>query len=113
MRGLWRLARSQRAGRGVAPAVGRGARPWQLIRRAYRAYVDVVVPAAIILFVPAYFGTDWSVMARIDLGQVLLVIAGLRVLDSLLRLRGWYVTRSRAATIKPRAPAGLGQATAS
>lgn len=113
MRGLWRLARSQRAGRSEASAVGRAARHWRLIRRAYRGYLDVVVPAAILLFVPAYFGTDWSVMARIDLGQVLLVLAGLRVLDALLRLRGWFVTGSRAATIPPGAAAGLGQVTAS
>jgi CubicO group peptidase (beta-lactamase class C family) len=111
-RGLWRMARSQRAGRDLAPTVGRAARPWRLIRRAYRAYVDVVVPAAILLFVPAYFGTDWSVMARIDLGQVLLAIAGLRMVDGLLRLRGWYVTRS-PAVIPPATSAGLGQITAS
>ena len=113
VRGLWRLARSQRASRSVAPAVEGSDRTRQLIRRTYRAYIDVVVPAAILLFVPAYFGTDWSVMARIDLGQVLLVIAGLRVLDGLLRLRSWYVTRSRATTITPDAHAGLGQAPAS
>lgn len=113
MRGLWRLTRSRRAVQRVAPAVGRAARPGRVIRLAYRLYVDVVVPAAILLFVPAYFGTDWSVMARIDLGQVLLAIAGLRVLDGLLRLRGWYVTRSQAATISPVAPTGLGPAPAS
>jgi hypothetical protein len=96
-RGLLRLVRSQGASAGTAPSVRRS-RPWRALRLVYRVYLDVVVPLAILLFVPGYFATDWFVMARIDLGQVLLVIAGLRVVDGLLRLRGWYLTRPQAAT---------------
>jgi hypothetical protein len=109
-RGLLRLVRSQRAGPGSAPARRRTARPWRALRLAYRVYLDVVVPLSILLFVPGYFATDWSVMARLDLGQVLLVIAGLRVLDGLVRLRGWYVMRSQAATRAAGPAAGLSQA---
>ena len=67
-------------------------------RYAYRGYVDVVVPVAIILFVPAYFATDWSVMARIDVGQVLLLIAVLRLLDGAIRVGRIGLARHRLPT---------------
>jgi hypothetical protein len=60
--------------------------------------VDVVVPVAIILFVPAYFATDWSVMARIDVGQVLLAIAVLRLLDGAIRVGRIGLARHRLPT---------------
>jgi CubicO group peptidase (beta-lactamase class C family) len=111
VRGLLRLVRSQGARAGTAPSVRRS-RPWRALRLVYRVYLDVVVPLAILLFVPGYFATDWFVMARIDLGQVLLVIAGLRVLDGLLRLRGWYLTRPQAATTAADRTTGMSHAPA-
>jgi hypothetical protein len=112
VRGLLRLVRSQRVGSGSAsaPSRRRTTRPWRALRLAYRVYLDVVVPLAILLFVPGYFATDWSVMARLDLGQVLLVIAGLRVLDGLLRLRGWFMTRLQAGTGAPTAATAISHA---
>jgi CubicO group peptidase (beta-lactamase class C family) len=107
LRGLARLVRSQRIRpiesppKASLPADG----AWRILRIGYRAYLDVVVPVAILLFVPGYFATDWSVMARIDLGQVLLAIAGLRVLDGLLRLRGWYIGRAYATFVASHAGA--------
>ncbi len=67
-------------------------------RYAYRGYVDGIVPVAIILFVPAYFATDWSVMARIDVGQVLLAIAVLRFLDGVIRVGRIGLARRRQPT---------------
>ncbi|HEV8280983.1 MAG TPA: serine hydrolase domain-containing protein [Candidatus Limnocylindrales bacterium] len=110
-RGLLRLVRSQRAGSGSGSSTRRRTtRPWRALRLTYRVYLDVVVPLAILLFVPGYFATDWSVMARLDLGQVLLVIAGLRVLDGLLRLRGWFMTRLQAGTGAPTAATAISHA---
>jgi CubicO group peptidase (beta-lactamase class C family) len=85
--GLVRLARGSVGGQPGGLAAGWS--PRRAARLAYRGYVDVVVPLAIILFVPAYFGTDWSVMARIDLGQVLLAVAVLRILDGAIRVGRW------------------------
>jgi hypothetical protein len=85
--GLVRLVR-----RPIVPPVGSGVATvpeprWRRVARyVYRGYVDVAVPLAILLFVPAYFATDWSVMARIDIGQVLLAIAALRALDGAIRV---------------------------
>jgi CubicO group peptidase (beta-lactamase class C family) len=91
--GLVRLVRAPSA---TAHAPATSSR-WRSALLAYRAYVDVVVPAAIILFVPGSFGTDWSVMARIDLGQVLLAIAALRVLDGAIRVGRWLPVSVPAA----------------
>jgi hypothetical protein len=108
LRGLTRLVRSQRIRPIESPP--KPSLPanlaWRILRIGYPAYLDVVVPVAILLFVPAYFATDWSVMARIDLGQVLLAIAALRVLDGLLRLRGWYLGRANATFVASHAGAG-------
>jgi CubicO group peptidase (beta-lactamase class C family) len=110
LRGLARLVRAQRT-RPIAsrpePSLTSADRGWRILRIGYRAYLDVVVPIAILLFVPGYFATDWSVMVRIDLGQVLLAIAALRVLDGLLRMRGWHLGRANAAFVA--SPAGAGQ----
>jgi len=70
----------------------------RVVGTGYRAYVDVVVPLAILLFVPAYFATDWSVMARIDVGQVVLAIAVLRILDGAIRV-GRVATARRGRRI--------------
>ena len=98
--GIIRLVR-----RPIIPRVEGAAAPapearWRRpVRYVYRAYIDVVVPVAIILFVPAYFGTDWSVMARIDIGQVLLAIAALRLLDGSIRVGRAVVARRGARAI--------------
>ena len=109
LRGLARLVRAQRI-RPIAsrpePSLTFADRWWRMLGIGYRGYLDVVVPIAILLFVPGYFATDWSVMARIDLGQVLLVIAAIRVLDGLLRIRGWYLARTQAALVASLAGAG-------
>jgi CubicO group peptidase (beta-lactamase class C family) len=68
------------------------------VRYVYRAYVDVVVPIATIAFVPAYFATDWSVMARIDIGQVLIAIAALRLIDGGIRVGRAVIARRRVAS---------------
>ena len=54
---------------------------------AYRGYVDVVIPLAILLLLPGYFGTDWSVMARIEIGQLFLAIAALRIINGAISRR--------------------------
>jgi hypothetical protein len=91
--GIARLVRAPSAtGQAAATSSWR-----RFVSLAYRGYVDVVVPAAIILFVPGYFGTDWSVMARIDIGQVLLAIAGLRILDGAMRVGRWLPVSLPAA----------------
>lgn len=80
----------------IAPAPqARWRRP---VRYAYRTYVDVVVPVGIILFVPAYFATDWTVMARIDIGQVLLAIAALRLVDGAIRVGRVGLRRRRVSS---------------
>jgi len=60
---------------------------------------------AIVLVVPGTFGTDWSVMARIDLGQVLLVVAALRVLDGVIRTGRW--ARGSARVLRPSTAPGV------
>ena len=92
-----------------AAAPGRGpvrSRPRRLAGLAYRGYVDVFVPLAILLFVPGYFATDWSVMARIDIGQVLLALAALRVLDGIVRGARWWSGRHVGASEFERFPEG-------
>ena len=56
------------------------------------------MPVAIILFVPAYFATGWSAMARIDVGQVLLAIAVLRLVDGAIRVGRIGLARPRRPT---------------
>jgi len=95
--GIGRLVRRPIAVASSAGTPAASAEPrWRRAARyAYRGYVDVVVPIAIVLLVPAYFATDWSVMARIDIGQVLLAIAALRVLDGVVRVGRLGIARHR------------------
>ena len=96
--GIGRLVRRPIAVASSAGTPATSAEPrWRRAARyAYRGYVDVVVPIAIVLLVPAYFATDWSVMARIDIGQVLLAIAALRVLDGVVRVGRLGIARHRS-----------------
>jgi CubicO group peptidase (beta-lactamase class C family) len=86
--------------RSAADSGPREARWRRGARYAYRGYVDVVVPVAIIVSVPASFATDWTVMARIDIAQVLLAIAALRLLDGAIRVgRVGIATRRRSTLV--------------
>ena len=91
----WRivvLVRSPRAARGGAadPSVRHW---WHGPRRigglALRGYLDVVVPAAIVLTMPGFLGAAWPVLIRTDIGLVLAVIAALRVADGAVRAWRW------------------------
>ena len=93
--GIIRFLRTPAATPGHGPV---RSRPRRLAGLAYRGYVDVFVPLAILLVVPGYFATDWSIMARIDIGQVLLALAALRVLDGLVRGARWWSGRHVGAS---------------
>ena len=56
---------------------------------ALRGYLDVVVPVAIVLTMPAFLGAGWPVLIRTDIGLVLAVIAALRVADGAVRAWRW------------------------
>ena len=56
---------------------------------ALRGYLDVVVPAAIVLTMPGFLGAAWPVLIRTDIGLVLAVIAALRVADGAVRAWRW------------------------
>ena len=113
--GITRQVRAQRrpahASQVVAPGT-RSARAKGVVVLGYRLYVDIVVPLAIVVLAPASFATDWSVMARIDIGQVLLVIAALRVIDGVVRLRGWLAGRRMAGATSTEGSASTAEASA-
>ena len=66
-----------------------GAGPLRIGGVALRAYLDVVVPLAILLTMPTFLGAGWPVLIRTDIGLVLAVIATLRVADGAIRAWRW------------------------
>ena len=90
----WRLLVLVRAPLGrPATGVDGSRRWWSRPRRigglALRGYLDVFVPAAILLTMPGLLGAGWPTLIRTDIGLVLAVIAGLRVADGAVRAWRW------------------------
>jgi CubicO group peptidase (beta-lactamase class C family) len=88
----WRLVvlvRSPRIEAGDWRPRRRWSGPLRIGGLALRAYLDVVVPLAILLTMPAFLGAGWPVLIRTDLGLVLAVIATLRVADGAIRAWRW------------------------
>ena len=88
----WRLVVLVRSPR-IAAGGERPRRWWTRPRRigglAFRGYLDVVVPIAILVTMPAFLGAGWPVLIRTDIGLVLAVIAALRVADGAIRAWRW------------------------
>jgi CubicO group peptidase (beta-lactamase class C family) len=94
---LVRLARAPlAAGTGAVP-VTRPRSAWRAATLAFRGYLDVVVPVAILLAAPGWLGAGWPVLLRTDIGIVLAAIAVLRAGDGVVRSARWWRARSTAA----------------
>ena len=92
-----------------APAFGRLASARRRIGRGaalgLAVYLDLVVPAAILLGAPGLLGAGWGALVRIDVGLVLLVVAALRLATGAARLAAWLGgRRGRAAAVVPVGP---------
>ncbi|HEY4189926.1 MAG TPA: serine hydrolase domain-containing protein, partial [Candidatus Limnocylindrales bacterium] len=87
----WRLVVLVRSPRAAGPSGPR--RWWSRPRRigglALRGYLDVVVPIAILVAMPGFFGAGWPALIRTDIGLVLALVAMLRVADGAIRAWRW------------------------
>jgi CubicO group peptidase (beta-lactamase class C family) len=98
LRGHLRLAgRVRRRERPMA-----GGRFRRLAGITFHGYLDLLVPAILLLRAPSAFAASWPVLVRTDIGLVLAIFIALRLIGGALRLTGWW----RAGRRPVRAAAG-------
>lgn len=64
-------------------------------------YLDLVLPIQILYWVPVFLGAPWTVLLRIDIGQVAFAFATLRLLTGVVIAIAWWRGRRRAASAEP------------
>jgi CubicO group peptidase (beta-lactamase class C family) len=101
---VW-LARSPIAGGRRGGATSRVAQARRVATLGLRAYLDVVVPVAILVAAPGWLGAGWPVLVRTDIGFVLAAIAMLRAGDGVVRAWRWWRGGS-VSTVPVKAVAG-------
>ena len=57
---------------------------------AFHGYLDLLVPALLLLRAPSAFAASWPVLVRTDIGLVLAIFIALRLTGGALRLTGWW-----------------------